>query len=501
VLQVLQQMQRRYDTLVLHLRDAAEHAAQEERSRLAQTITSDITAALAQTEQSVASAISQAQSNLARLDATVAQTRSAAAAAVERMRAAIASLRVGAWADPAPSPQAPELVLPPDELMTLRSRRALNWSLPVVFVAIALPLALLQRSVTPTLAVLFALCCGGLIAGYVFTQRIRAPLLVLVGLSGQAAAVLAMVLVTHALPLTLGLLLVMWQIAMRLSSGQVVVFLVGVQAVGGLALARVLPLPHLDETQLLIFCVACLAVTGLVGTARRQLGRRREAEARLARLAHLTGELEQQLAQARALAVAFERTRLAREIHDDLGHRLMLINVQLQLAEDSIEDDPAAALGQLCATREQLREAWSSVLGAADAVLGLDGAGLVPAVEQLIAHCRTLAPMRVALRVIGDFTDVDQAVACALYRTVQAGLTNACTYAQARQAQLLVYCDDVEARVSVRDDGCGGVATPGEAGHFGLVGLRERAELLGGSVAAAPLPTGGFELSMTIPLP
>jgi signal transduction histidine kinase len=501
---ILQQMQRRYDTLLLHLRDAPERAALAERQRLAQTIASDITAALAQTEQSIASAISQAQTNFARFETTVAQARATAAASIDRMRAAVASLRLGARDEYAPEPRAPAPVLPPDELMTMRSQRALLWVLPLAFVAVALPLALLQRSATPAAAALFALCSAALVAGYVFTQRIRNPLLVHVGLAGQTAAVLGMVFVTQALPLTLGLLLVIWQIAMRLSAGQIVTFLVGVQAMIGLAIARVLPVPVIDGTQLLIFCVACAAVIGLVGTARRQLNRRRQAEARLALLDGLTGELERQVQQVRALAAAVERTRLAREIHDDLGHRLMLLNIQLQLVEDLIDDEPDAALSQLCSTREQLREAWSSVLGAADAVLTVDGPTLADALGRLIAHCRVLTAMRLELRTIGDLTQLEPAAACAIYRAVQEGLTNAWKHAQARRAQVLVYCDDVVAQASVRDDGQGRAiaeAARGEAGHFGLAGLRERAEILGGSLEAGRLPEGGFLLSMTVPLP
>ena len=506
VQQALQQMQSRYEALRQHLSDAPQHAALEERRRLSQTIADDLTIALAQIEQNIASALGQAQTNLARLETTIAQTRAAAAAAIDRMRAAVSSLRLGARDEQAPELPAQALALPPDELMTVRSQRALTWSLPLAFAAVALPLALLERSVTPTLAALFVACCALLIGGYVLTERLRNPLLVQLGLVGQAAAVLGIVFVTQALPLLLGLLLVMWQIALRLSGSQIVAFLIGVQTAVGLALARVLPLPELDSTQLLIFGVACAAVVGLVGPARRELARRRMIEARLAQLASAAGELERQLAQVRALAVGLERTRLAREIHDDLGHRLVLLNVQLQLVDDLIEEDAHAALEQLESTREQLREAWSGVLQTADARLALDGAGLAAALDRLVGHWRTLTCMRVSLRTIGDLTCFDPAAACAAYRAVQEGLTNACKYAQARQLDVLVYCDDVVGQVRVRDDGSGGAdVAPSPciaeaSGHFGLVGLRERAEQLGGSVEAGPLPEGGFELSMTIPL-
>jgi signal transduction histidine kinase len=505
VQQVFQQMQRRYDALALRLRDAQQHAAFEERQRLAQTIARDITAALTQVEQSIANAISQAQSGRPRLEATVAQTRAAAAAAIERLRGAVATLRHGAREDRAPEPQPLALSLPPDGLMTLRSQRTLTWCLPLAFAAVALPIASLQHPITPVLAMLFILSCAALVAGYVFTQRIRNPLLVQLGLAGQVAAVLGMVLVTQALPLLLGLLLVIWQMALRLSPVQIVAFLVGSQTMIGLALTRMLPLPLVDWTQLLIFGLTCAAVIGLVGPARRRLSHRRRLELRLTLLAHVTGELEQQVAQVSALGTALERTRVAREIHDDLGHRLVLLNVQLQLVDDLVAEDPQAAVDQLCATREQLREAWSSVLNTADAVLALDSANLEPALGRLIGQCRTLTSMPITLRIIGDLADLEDAVVCAIYRAVQEGLTNACKYARASQAGVVVYCDDVEVQVRVCDDGCGAgspgsaLVGPGAAGHFGLIGLRERAELLGGSVAAGPLPDGGFQLTMSIP--
>jgi signal transduction histidine kinase len=304
----------------------------------------------------------------------------------------------------------------------------------------------------------------------------------------------------------LGLLLVIWQIAMRLSAGQIVAFLVGLQTMIGLTLTRVLPVAPTDPTLLLIFGVTCAAVIGLVGPARRQLNHRRQVAARLAQLTHLTNELEQQVAQVRALGVAVERTRVAREIHDDLGHRLVLLNVQLQLVDDLIAEDPAAALEQLCSTREQLREAWSSVLSTADLALALDGVALAPALGWLVDQCRTLTSIRITLRIIGDVTDLDAAVACTIYRAVQEGLTNTCKYARAQHADILVSYDDVFVQVRVRDDGCdSGPAVaapviPGATGHFGLIGLRERAELLGGSAQAGPLPEGGFELSLTIPI-
>lgn len=505
VQRVLHDMQRRCDNLLIHLREAQQRAAQEERLRIAQTIAHDIASTLAQVEQNISSAIAQAQSSLPQIDSPVTQARAAASHAIERMREAVATLRHGPRDEHAPEPVQPP-ALPPSGLMTMRSERVLNWALPLVFALVAAAFSLLQRPVVPYELVLFVLCSAGLVGGYLLTQRVHNPLLVRVSLMGQAAAVFGLVFATQTLPLLLGLLLVLWQMALRFSTGQVITFLVGIQALVALSIARLLPAANsIDTSQVLALGVACVAVVVLIGPARRQLQRRRDAEARLLRLSGAAAELERQLAEMRALAVAVERTRVAREIHDDLGHRLMLLTMQLQLAEDMLADEPDAALEQLQLTREQLHDSWASVLSTTDTVLALDGAGLPVALEQLAAQCRALTAMPINLRVIGDLSHYDPAVAAALFRAAQEGLTNACKYSRAGEVQVLLYCDDVIAELRVRD-GCGaGACAPASvpevpAGHFGLIGLRERAEQLGGSLEAGALPEGGFQLVMTLPL-
>lgn len=505
VQQLAQQVQQRYEQLVMLLRDAQQRAILEERHRIAQTVTYDIGNTLAQIEQSIANALSQAQNSLPRIEASMQQARASATLAMERLRDAVATLRHPARDEQAAA--APlQLSLPPNELMTLRSQRTLTWVMPGVFAAAAFFLMPLQRTVTPGAVALLTVCCVALVAGYVCTQRLRNPLLVQLSLAGQVAAVFGMVLATQALPLILGLLLVVWQIALRFSAGQIITFLVGVQAAIGLAMVRSFSLPNVDATQLLTFGVACLAVVGLVGTARRQLNSRYQTEARLKNLAQLTNEIDQQVQQIGTLAAALERTRVAREMHDDLGHQLVLLNVQLQLADDLLSDDPSAALEQLRATHAQLAATWASVLHTADIALDIDGPGLHSALEQLVQHCQTFTTMHIALRTIGELEALTPPIVRALYRAAQEGLTNACKYAQAQQVQVLVYCDDAVAEVRVRDDGrTMPVPTfielpPDPDGHFGLLGLRERAEQLGGTVVAGPLPEGGFQLHMSIPL-
>lgn len=499
----LRQQQNRYEALLARLDDAEQDAALAERHRLAQTITSEISSALAQVEQSISHTIAQAQQNLVRIELPIEQTRAIAANALDHMRAAVSTLRHGLREDTPPETPNPP-TLPPTELMTIRSQRTLTWVLPLVFTLIALPLMLLQETLSPLPVLLFILCSAVLLGGYVFTQRIHHPLLVRLGLTSQAAAVLGMVFATQTVPLMLGLLLVLWQMAMRLPVAQLITFLVGVPTLLGLAFTPIAPTSLIDSTTLLIFCLTCIAVGGLIATARSLLNRGKNAGEQLAQLTDVTSELEQQLQQTRALAVAVERTRLAREIHDDIGHRLVLLNLQLQLVEDLIIEDPEAALEQLCSTREQLREAWSSMISTTDAVLALTSDTLPAALERLINHCQSLTPITISLKINGDLSQIDQPTACTIYRAVQEGLTNMCKYANAKQAQVHIYGGEGAIQVRVRDDGDGNWHTSAteqvaSGGQFGLMGLRERAELLGGELRAGPHPEGGFLLLMTLP--
>ena len=153
VQRVLSDMQRRCDNLLLHLREAQQRAAQEERLRIAQTIAHDIASTLAQVEQNISSAIAQAQSSLPQLESPVAQARAAATHAIERMREAVATLRHGPGGDAAPEPVQPP-ALPPGGLMTMRTERVLNWALPLVFALVAAAFSFIQRPVVP-----YERCC------------------------------------------------------------------------------------------------------------------------------------------------------------------------------------------------------------------------------------------------------------------------------------------------------------------------------------------------------
>lgn len=500
VQQLLQQLQWRYDALLLALRDAPQQAVIEERSRLAQTIAGEVSASLVNAERLVAEAITQAQANLGRIGAVVTQTQAVAAGAIDRLRLTVATLRQSEQG--AGTLVASSTVLVSDGLLSLRSQRALSWALPLTFVGLAVPLVGLQHPGAPLLLWLGVLCCALLLVCYTLTQRIRSPLWVQAGLASQTLTVLGMALLTQTTPLLLGLLLVFWQIVTRLPGGQVALLVAGVHAPLSLLLLPFAASPAELLRSLLLLTVACTAMVVLLGTARRQVSRRKQAEERLGQLGQLTRELEQQELGLRALAVSAERSRLAREFHDDLGHQLMLIGVQLQLAEELTNEDPAAVLEQLIATREQLREAWRGVLIATDALEPLDGYLLAPALHTLVRRYQPAVGCMVSLRLDGDHYMLPAPIACAIYRAVQEGLSNACKHARASQVVVTVWCDSHEANARIENDGgaTDTIVSAAPPSGFGLIGLRERAALLGGSLAVEPQLDGGFVLWVRVPL-
>jgi signal transduction histidine kinase len=506
VQQLLQQVQQRYDSLAGGLRELQQRATQEERSRLAETVVGEVQAALSRAEQTAASALTQAQSNLTRLQSTVAQTRDSAAGAVERMRQTVAALRLGdEERPPAPSAHGAALLAaarPSDEaVISPTPDKVLTWVLPGVFIALALGLTLSnQWPVAPETLVPLLLCSALLMAAYVLTQRARHPLWLQTGLAGQIVAVVVMTFATHTLPLLLGLLLVLWQLAMRLPLRQILLYLAGVPAAFLVALTQP-ELRSLSYNALLVGAVATVAVGAPLLLARRQLERRKQVEQHVALL---SAEIEEQTAEVRALAVASERSRLAREVHDDLGSRLMLITLQLQLADELADEDPEAALEQLRRSRELLHQAWRGVLAVADAELPLADGDLRSALERLAAPFGAAVALQPQLQ--GDLDELAPPVAATVYRVVQEGLTNVRKHARPSAVELHVVATPGYVTVTVTNDAApaeGAPQTPGassSAGSYGLVGLRERAEALGGGLEAGPHPGGGWRLRAMLPV-
>lgn len=233
----------------------------------------------------------------------------------------------------------------------------------------------------------------------------------------------------------------------------------------------------------------------------------REKEAR-ARAERLSGELAAANDQLRTyaarvedLAMTRERNRVAREIHDGLGHLLTTVAVQLEAALALQARDPARSAEAVSKAHGLAQEALVEVRRSVG-TLRADGEGR-PLPERLRELASVDAGVPVELQILGEVRLVGPEVAHGLYRAVQEGLTNVRRHSGARSATVtLDYRSPGRVGVKVVDDGCGLSADPvkgGGGGGFGLRGLRERVELLGGWCEAGPQAGGGFALRVEVP--
>lgn len=210
-------------------------------------------------------------------------------------------------------------------------------------------------------------------------------------------------------------------------------------------------------------------------------------------------QLREQALRAEELAMTRERNRIAREIHDSLGHYLTGVNMQLEAARAVFEKDPsqlqtALAQAQLL-TQEGLRDIRHSL--ATLRTTPLENKTLPDALQQLVSQNQTTS-LHASFELIGTPRRLSPPAELSLYRTAQEGLTNVHKHAKARHCRVVVEYEPGRSLVKVTDDGCAVPAAPGTPG-FGLIGLRERANLLGGKLEALGVPGKGFTLCMEVP--
>lgn len=219
------------------------------------------------------------------------------------------------------------------------------------------------------------------------------------------------------------------------------------------------------------------------------------------------GQWVREQAAERRRVVAEERTRIARELHDVVAHRVSLMTIQAGAAATVADHDPAAARRAMTAVEDAGRQALDELRH----LLGVlrpdvDGPELDPQpglaeLPRLVERVRAAGPS-VELRAPTSWEQVPSAVQLSTYRIVQEALTNVLKHV-GDDARVTVAVDLAEAtlHLEVVDDG-GHDPRPGDAvgdGH-GIIGMRERATLLGGRLTAAGVDGGGFRVSAVLPL-
>ena len=197
-----------------------------------------------------------------------------------------------------------------------------------------------------------------------------------------------------------------------------------------------------------------------------------------------------------------ERTRVARELHDELAQWLTALKMDVSwLAARLPEGHP-----QLVARTEKMREVVDATVGAVRRIASdlrpvmLDDLGLVPAVEHLLNEFSGRTGVPVALDAHLRDADFGDPLATAVYRMVQEALTNVARHARASQVRVTLATEGGALLVAVRDNGVGLEAQAPGRKSYGLMGIRERAQTLGGSARIHTPPEGGTLVEISIPL-
>jgi signal transduction histidine kinase len=213
-------------------------------------------------------------------------------------------------------------------------------------------------------------------------------------------------------------------------------------------------------------------------------------------------------AQAAAQTALAERLRIARELHDVVAHSIGLIAIQAGAARRVFDARPAEARDALAAIEAASRETLS---GLRRMVTGLRRAELGPGPEQAplgpapgLADLEQLAAMtldagvKVDVDWHGSRAPLPADIDLSAFRIIQEAVTNVVRHAGTGQCQALIDQQDGQLSIEVTDSGRGG-STAGTG--YGIIGMRERATLLGGDFSAGPRPGGGFRVAARLPVP
>ncbi|GAA0794244.1 sensor histidine kinase [Spirilliplanes yamanashiensis] len=227
----------------------------------------------------------------------------------------------------------------------------------------------------------------------------------------------------------------------------------------------------------------------------------RREERRSGQLAALAAELAaEREARARA-AVDEERARISRELHDAVAHTVSVMTMQAGVLRRRLSDRPVErdALAQVEELGRQSVDEIRRVVGLLrpDAADGLGPAPSLRRVGELVDNVRS-AGLDVTLTVDGEPAALPPGLDMSAYRVTQEALTNVLKHAAARTATVAVTYAPKEVAVRVTDDGRG--AAPGGRPGHGLVGMRERVGLFGGTLRTGAPAGGGFEVYATFPL-
>lgn len=240
-----------------------------------------------------------------------------------------------------------------------------------------------------------------------------------------------------------------------------------------------------------------LAAAGFAAVLTRLIMGEQRARQELTR-AH--EQLREYALQVERLAVAQERNRVARDIHDGLGHSLTVVQMQVKAARAVLGTDPGRADAVLAKAQVQAEEALAEVRRSVGAMR--DPRPRAPLAEALLelAEQASASGVPTSLDIAGRARPLVTAAQESLYRAAQEGLTNVRRACWATRAELVLdYTRPAAVRLEVRDDGAGLAAETADRPGYGLLGVRERAAHAGGRMSIESMPGRGATLCVEVP--
>jgi signal transduction histidine kinase len=256
---------------------------------------------------------------------------------------------------------------------------------------------------------------------------------------------------------------------------------------------------------MILFVVYIVMMTALIGSRLR-------SEALVVELRATKAQLEEALQTEKEVAVLRERARLAREMHDVLGHALVLVAVKIEAAQRLQSVDPARAAAELEATKQLVRQSMAelraSLADLRSPEFEAGGKPLSSALEDWATHIAGEGNFTIRCTVDPSTDKFPIPVQDALWRVGREAVLNVLKHARARTAELNLFTKDNEVFLTVSDDGVGiphladGTARLEVDGHYGMRGMRERVEALAGHLTLRPGRDGrGTMVIASVPLP
>lgn len=256
-----------------------------------------------------------------------------------------------------------------------------------------------------------------------------------------------------------------------------------------------------DMTRDFIFILILAFILTMAYQAKRERANRLRVEKLLSELEISHRQLQDYAEKVGELAIIEERNRLARDIHDSLGHYLTVINVQLEKAMAFRDRNPQEADQSVRDAKRLAGEALQDIRRSVGALRDTqEPFSFIQALTGLVNNLQS-SRLSIELEIDGCEEGYSQQSLMTLYRAAQEGLTNIQKHAQAGCARVSIKFDDQQASLCIIDNGQG--FAPGvpdkEGTHYGLQGVRERLELVRGSIELESAPGKGTKLFITVP--